>query len=176
MPPHTYISVTRKPLSLKPFLRSPGASIYKLLLPSPLRAGRCLLPFLAFWALLSISQLHPSLPISCSPHLHHVRLSWRPRRGPVDEFWKWAQSEVPQLLPCTNYSEPHRHASISGKYMLVVVSGGLNQQRNQIIDAVVVARILEAVLVVPVFQVNQVWGDDRSVRGRFCRLASPCLS
>ncbi|CAL9062183.1 unnamed protein product [Musa banksii] len=160
MPPHTYISVTRKPLSLKPFLRSPGASIYKLLLPSPLRAGRCLLPFLAFWALLSISQLHPSLPISCSPHLHHVRLSWRPRRGPVDEFWKWAQLEVPQLVPCTNYSEPHRHASISGKYMLVVVSGGLNQQRNQIIDAVVVARILEAVLVVPVFQVNQVWGDD----------------
>ncbi|OAY83858.1 hypothetical protein ACMD2_15429 [Ananas comosus] len=39
--------------------------------------------------------------------------------------------------------------------MIAVVSGGLNQQRNQIIDAVVVARILKAALVVPVLQVNQ---------------------
>lgn len=44
--------------------------------------------------------------------------------------------------------------------MMAVVSGGLNQQRNQIIDAVVIARILGAVLVVPVLQVNQVWGDE----------------
>ncbi|XP_028117973.1 O-fucosyltransferase 37-like [Camellia sinensis] len=43
---------------------------------------------------------------------------------------------------------------------MVVVSGGLNQQRNQIIDAVVIARILEAALVVPVLQVNHIWGDE----------------
>ena len=45
--------------------------------------------------------------------------------------------------------------------MMVVASGGLNQQRNQIVDAVVIARVIGAVLVVPVLQVNQVWGDER---------------
>ncbi|GFS39801.1 O-fucosyltransferase family protein [Actinidia rufa] len=37
--------------------------------------------------------------------------------------------------------------------VVAVVSDGLNQQRNQVIHAVVTARILEAALVVPVFQV-----------------------
>ena len=45
--------------------------------------------------------------------------------------------------------------------MVVVASGGLNQQRNQIVDAVVVARILEAASVVPILQVNLIWGDER---------------
>lgn len=47
------------------------------------------------------------------------------------------------------------------KYLMVVVSGGLNQQRNQIVDAVVIARILGAALVVPILQVNVIWGDER---------------
>ena len=47
------------------------------------------------------------------------------------------------------------------RFLVVAVSGGLNQQRNQIVDAVVIARILEAALVVPVLQVNRVWGDER---------------
>ena len=44
---------------------------------------------------------------------------------------------------------------------MVVVSGGMNQQRNQIVDAVVIARILGASLVVPILQVNVIWGDER---------------
>ncbi|GFZ02765.1 O-fucosyltransferase family protein [Actinidia rufa] len=46
------------------------------------------------------------------------------------------------------------------KYLVVVVSGGINQQRNQIVDAVVMARILGATLVVPILQVNVIWGDE----------------
>ena len=46
---------------------------------------------------------------------------------------------------------------------MVVVSGGLNQQRNQIVDAVVIARILGAALVVPILQVNVIWGDERYI-------------
>ncbi|KAF6161180.1 hypothetical protein GIB67_007821 [Kingdonia uniflora] len=46
------------------------------------------------------------------------------------------------------------------KYLLVVALGGLNQQRNQIFDAVVIARILEAALVVPNLQVNVIWGGE----------------
>jgi hypothetical protein len=48
------------------------------------------------------------------------------------------------------------------KYLLVIVSGGLNQQRNEIVDSVVIARILGAILVVPILQVNQIWKDPRS--------------
>ncbi|KAL2538244.1 putative serine/threonine-protein kinase [Forsythia ovata] len=43
---------------------------------------------------------------------------------------------------------------------MVVVSGGMNQRRNQIVDAVVIARILGAALVVPILQVNVIWGDE----------------
>ncbi|WOL20234.1 hypothetical protein Cni_G29038 [Canna indica] len=170
MQSHTYISISQKNLSLKPLLRSPRSPAalrrHHLLLSS--HYLRWLIPFLLFWALLTISQLRLPLPISCSPHLnlhlHHVSLSLRARRGPPPsaEFWKWAHSDSPRVVPCLHSSEPRRRPPVvsSGKYMVVVVSGGLNQQRNQIIDAVVVARILEAVLVLPVFQVNQVWGDE----------------
>ena len=47
------------------------------------------------------------------------------------------------------------------RFVVVVASGGLNQQRNQIVDVVIIARILEAALVVPVLQVNLIWGDER---------------
>ncbi|KAI3994609.1 hypothetical protein MKX01_007901 [Papaver californicum] len=36
----------------------------------------------------------------------------------------------------------------------------MNQQRNQIVDAIVIARILGAALVVPILQVNVIWGDE----------------
>jgi hypothetical protein len=45
----------------------------------------------------------------------------------------------------------------------VVVNGGLNQQKNQIVDAVVMARILGANLVLPFMQINQIWEDERWV-------------
>nr|POE53696.1 uncharacterized protein CFP56_36857 [Quercus suber] len=46
------------------------------------------------------------------------------------------------------------------RFLVVVAFGGLNQQRNQIVDVVIIARILEAALVVPVLQVNLIWGDE----------------
>ncbi|URE23944.1 DUF246 domain-containing protein [Musa troglodytarum] len=80
------------------------------------------------------------------------------------EFWR--QPDGMGYRPCLDFSEEYRvetEAARAGrrrKYLLVVVSGGLNQQRNQIVDAVVIARILGAALVVPVLQVNLIWGDD----------------
>ena len=43
---------------------------------------------------------------------------------------------------------------------MMVVSGGMNQQRNQVVDAVVINRILGAALVVPILQVNVIWGNE----------------
>ncbi|KAK6143129.1 hypothetical protein DH2020_023477 [Rehmannia glutinosa] len=80
-----------------------------------------------------------------------------------DEFWK--QPDGMGYRPCLDFSEKYRKESSEilkdrTKYLMVVVSGGMNQQRNQIVDAVVIARILGAALVVPILQVNVIWGDE----------------
>ncbi|CAH8265945.1 unnamed protein product [Arabidopsis lyrata] len=79
------------------------------------------------------------------------------------DFWK--QPDGLGFKPCLGFTSQYRRDSNSilknrWKYLLVVVSGGMNQQRNQIVDAVVIARILGASLVVPVLQVNVIWGDE----------------
>ncbi|KAK9192334.1 hypothetical protein WN943_020951 [Citrus x changshan-huyou] len=79
------------------------------------------------------------------------------------EFWK--QPDGMGYRPCLHFSREYRKYSDAivkdrRKYLLVVVSGGMNQQRNQIVDAVVIARILGAALVVPILQVNVIWGDE----------------
>ena len=80
------------------------------------------------------------------------------------EFWK--QPDGLGYRSCLDFSRDYRRATQGivkdrRKYLMVVVSGGLNQQRNQIVDAVVIARILGAALVVPILQVNVIWGDER---------------
>lgn len=80
------------------------------------------------------------------------------------EFWK--QPDGLGYRPCLDFSREYRKQTQGvvnnrRKYLMVVVSGGMNQQRNQIVDAVVIARILGAALVVPILQVNQIWGDER---------------
>ncbi|CAA0806942.1 O-fucosyltransferase family protein [Striga hermonthica] len=77
----------------------------------------------------------------------------------------WRQPDDEGYRPCLGFGLDYRKMSgkISKekrKFLVVVVSGGLNQQRRQIVDAVVMARILEAALVVPVFEVHRVWGDE----------------
>ncbi|KAK9198209.1 hypothetical protein WN944_013393 [Citrus x changshan-huyou] len=79
------------------------------------------------------------------------------------EFWQQPGSEG--YKPCLDFSLAYRRKSAKiskekRKFLVVVASGGLNQQRNQIVDAVVIARILEAALVVPLLQVNLIWGDE----------------
>lgn len=83
--------------------------------------------------------------------------------GEERQFWK--QPDGLGFKPCLDFSQDYKKTTeeISGrptKYLLVVVAGGLNQQRNQIVDAVVIARILGAALVVPILQVNVIWGDE----------------
>ncbi|KAA8531915.1 hypothetical protein F0562_006368 [Nyssa sinensis] len=73
------------------------------------------------------------------------------------EFWN--QPDGLGYGPCLDFSNEYRKSSVEivkdrKKYLMVVVSGGMNQQRNQIVDAVVIARILGAALVVPILQVN----------------------
>ncbi|KAF7059085.1 hypothetical protein CFC21_066033 [Triticum aestivum] len=69
-----------------------------------------------------------------------------------DQGWKpCIRSSITRGLP----SEP------SG-YIQVFLDGGLNQQRMGICDAVAVAKILNATLVIPHLEVNPVWKDSSS--------------
>jgi hypothetical protein len=96
----------------------------------------------------------------------HVELGAKGSKGfeKKNEFWK--QPNGLGYKPCLSFSRDYRKQNEEifkdrRKYLMVVVSGGMNQQRNQIVDAVVIARILGAALVVPVLQVNVIWGDER---------------
>ncbi|EOA32129.1 hypothetical protein CARUB_v10015380mg [Capsella rubella] len=84
-------------------------------------------------------------------------------QGDIYEFWK--QPDGLGYKPCLDFSIGYRReskkiATERRRYLMVVVSGGLNQQKIQIVDAVVIARILGAVLVVPILQINLIWGDE----------------
>lgn len=96
----------------------------------------------------------------------HVELGakWSSGIEKKSEFWK--KPNGLGYKPCLSFSSDYRRQSERvlkerRKYLMVVVSGGMNQQRNQIVDAVVIARILGASLIVPILQVNVIWGDER---------------
>ncbi|KAF6143494.1 hypothetical protein GIB67_029663 [Kingdonia uniflora] len=68
-----------------------------------------------------------------------------------DQGWKSCKSSVTPVLPRK-----------SRGYVQVFLDGGLNQQRMGICDAVAVAKILNATLVIPHLEVNPVWQDSSS--------------
>ncbi|KAL8139197.1 hypothetical protein V2J09_005198 [Rumex salicifolius] len=100
--------------------------------------------------------------ISSEAHLEESKSKIVEEDGEI-EFWK--QPDGMGYKPRLDFSAEYRKSARENKqdrtkFLIVVVSGGMNQQRNQIVDAVVIARILGAALVVPVFQVNVIWGDE----------------
>ncbi|MFS7962459.1 putative GDP-fucose protein O-fucosyltransferase [Helianthus anomalus] len=80
--------------------------------------------------------------------------------GPID-IWKSKSSKF--YYGCSErgpHYAPPVHEPLSNGYLLIATSGGLNQQRIGITDAVVVARILNATLVVPELDHHSFWKDD----------------
>ncbi|KAK7311687.1 hypothetical protein RJT34_09977 [Clitoria ternatea] len=74
----------------------------------------------------------------------------------------WSPLAYQGLKPCI---EPSKSPSLPEKsqgYIQVFLDGGLNQQKMGICDAVAVAKILNATLVIPHFEVNPVWKDSSS--------------
>ncbi|XP_011027599.1 PREDICTED: uncharacterized protein At1g04910-like isoform X1 [Populus euphratica] len=72
--------------------------------------------------------------------------------------------------PCPVLATRRRLGSVEGMssgpagYLIVEANGGLNQQRSAICNAVAVAGILNAVLVIPSFGYNSVWKDPSEFR------------
>ncbi|XP_073277930.1 O-fucosyltransferase 20-like [Primulina huaijiensis] len=169
--------------SLESLLRSPKKKqsfISKLgcLFKSP-RFFLFLVSVLIFLWMLNIwFGFDPTIPLSPNPCavfrekapmvgvIFSSRLNIHENVAEIDEngeFWK--QPNGFGYRPCLEFSAGYRRESVEiikerAKYLIVVVSGGMNQQRNQVVDAVVIARILGASLVVPILQVNVIWGDE----------------
>ncbi|NP_001152142.2 growth regulator like protein [Zea mays] len=93
-----------------------------------------------------------------------IRSRWRPKQHrnyePID-IWESKYSSM--YYGCSERSTGFRSAvpeNSSTGYLLIATSGGLNQQRIGITDAVVVAWILNATLVVPELDHHSFWKDD----------------
>eukprot|EP00850_Spirogloea_muscicola_P022985 SM000322S12502 [mRNA] locus=s322:10718:20731:+ [translate_table: standard] len=85
--------------------------------------------------------------------------------GDPHQKYMWKLKDAGKYYACANASaefEGKGYASqiLSKGYLLIQASGGLNQQRSGIVDAVVVARILNATLVVPMLDHSSWWGDQ----------------
>uniref|UniRef100_A0A0D9XXD9 O-fucosyltransferase family protein n=1 Tax=Leersia perrieri TaxID=77586 RepID=A0A0D9XXD9_9ORYZ len=61
--------------------------------------------------------------------------------------------------PCINNRLIRPELPPSNGYLMIEANGGLNQQRLSICDAVAVASLLNATLVIPSFHFNSVWRD-----------------
>ncbi|XP_047149471.1 O-fucosyltransferase 16 [Vigna umbellata] len=75
----------------------------------------------------------------------------------------WTSRNSEHFYGCSNSSNKFQKAQVitlPNRYLLIATSGGLNQQRTGITDAVVVARILNATLVVPKLDQRSFWKDS----------------
>ncbi|KAJ8625693.1 hypothetical protein MRB53_034223 [Persea americana] len=78
-----------------------------------------------------------------------------------DDLWSSKSSKF--YYGCSNSSNRFAAAKAvthSNRYLMIATSGGLNQQRTGITDAVVAARILNATLVIPKLDQKSFWKDS----------------
>ncbi|GER27301.1 O-fucosyltransferase family protein [Striga asiatica] len=72
----------------------------------------------------------------------------------------WMPLAHQRLKPCARSDRTSSLPEKSRGYIQVFLDGGLNQQRMGICDAVAVAKILNATLIIPHLEVNPVWQDS----------------
>ncbi|XP_047939614.1 protein ROOT HAIR SPECIFIC 17-like isoform X1 [Salvia hispanica] len=85
-----------------------------------------------------------------------------PRSGGIIGRDVWTSNQSNLFCGCSNASNDFRPAAMKTeprRYLLISTSGGLNQQRTGIVDAVVAAYILNATLVVPKLDQKSFWKD-----------------
>ncbi|KAL6270939.1 hypothetical protein ACE6H2_027850 [Prunus campanulata] len=139
----------------------------------------CLLLLLAAFSLLAPSPvLHHYDHLSLLRHYHssddngvvEARSNWDetstfrvPESGGSSGRDLWSTRKSDMFHGCSNAADNFATADVkthSNRYLLIATSGGLNQQRTGITDAVVAAYILNATLVVPKLDQKSFWKDS----------------
>ncbi|KAL5773242.1 hypothetical protein ACOSQ2_013166 [Xanthoceras sorbifolium] len=87
----------------------------------------------------------------------HALAEGQNKREPKD-LWKEPAIPASVWRPCANKRNWKSSGGNNG-YIMITANGGMNQQRVAICNAVVVARLLNASLVVPKFMYSSVWRD-----------------
>ncbi|XP_057516496.1 O-fucosyltransferase 6-like [Amaranthus tricolor] len=131
------------------------------------RHRRLFFPILFGVLVVVVLFLFLSLPISDDDHRHRVddtSIDVHRKNGVVVSIERdlWSTSSSGIYYTCSNASKSFISADAKTKphrYLLISTSGGLNQQRTGIIDAVVAAYILNATLIVPVLDQKSYWKD-----------------
>ncbi|XP_022884711.1 O-fucosyltransferase 16 isoform X2 [Olea europaea var. sylvestris] len=86
-----------------------------------------------------------------------------PTSGGVYDRDIWTSKNAQFYYGCSNASSKFAKAedvTRPNRYLAIATSGGLNQQRTGITDAVVAARILNATLIVPILDKKSFWKDN----------------
>ncbi|XP_024979202.1 O-fucosyltransferase 10-like [Cynara cardunculus var. scolymus] len=77
----------------------------------------------------------------------------------LSEVWRY-KSMLKEQKPCLKpTSRQQLESGIADQYLIVEANGGLNQQRASICNAVAVAGLLNATLLIPRFNFHKVWRD-----------------
>ncbi|KAK4361210.1 hypothetical protein RND71_020162 [Anisodus tanguticus] len=79
------------------------------------------------------------------------------------KLWEEPYPQASSWKPCADKTSPHvvraaKPRNITG-YILISANGGLNQQRVAVCNAVAIASLLNATLVIPKFLFSNVWKD-----------------
>ncbi|RZC54285.1 hypothetical protein C5167_013132 [Papaver somniferum] len=78
----------------------------------------------------------------------------------LSSVWKYDRGQKSQKACVDTSIVQHSGLPDARGYLIVDANGGLNQQRSSICNAVAVAGILNAVLVIPRFEFHNIWQDS----------------
>lgn len=75
------------------------------------------------------------------------------------EFWEESYPQASMWIPCAEKKSMKGKPRNNSGFIVVSANGGLNQQRVAVCNAVAVASLLNATLVIPKFLYSNVWSD-----------------
>ncbi|PKU84964.1 protein PECTIC ARABINOGALACTAN SYNTHESIS-RELATED [Dendrobium catenatum] len=159
-------------LRLPNFIRS-FLSLDDLRAYSLLSSHRVHLAFLAFLLLIGLVSLPYLWTRLNAPYLcikEGITLHCPKTREP-SSLWENPHSSTTSWKPCAERSEkpisdipPENETN---GYIFIHAEGGLNQQRIAICNAVAVAKIMNATLILPVLKQDQIWKDQTKLEDIF---------
>ncbi|CAI9087250.1 OLC1v1021277C1 [Oldenlandia corymbosa var. corymbosa] len=101
-------------------------------------------------------------PIKMYDHLLHLAsrsIAEKEFEEGASKFWEELYPQASLWKPCADKKSPKGKTSTSSGLIIVSANGGLNQQRVAVCNAVAVASLLNATLVIPKFLYSNVWND-----------------